>query len=259
MATLSSSDYTKMDFIDKVTVVTGGGQGIGRAIALAFGRCEADVAIVDLNIDAARSTAGEIQRNGARAIAVQSDVSVEAEVKSAVSQINGAFGRVDILVNNAGICRKVTVMDISSEEWDRFLAVNLKSVFLWSREVLPGMIERGYGKIINMASSAGKLGGVVAGSHYAAAKAGVICLTKSLARYAAPHRICVNAVCPGTIETELTSAWGEETKAAFAAAVPFGEFGTPEDVAGAVLFLASDSAKYITGEIVDINGGLIMD
>ncbi len=169
------------------------------------------------------------------------------------------FGRIDILVNCAGICQKIPLLQIKVADWDRTMAVNLRSVFLFSREVLPRMQAQGSGRIVNIASAAGKIGGISAGAHYSASKAGVMCLTKSLALEAAPCKINVNAVCPGPTKTEMTDAWGEQENETFAAKIPFKEYGQPEDVAQAVLFLASDRARYITGEILDVNGGLIMD
>jgi 3-oxoacyl-[acyl-carrier protein] reductase len=169
------------------------------------------------------------------------------------------FGRVDILVNNAGIFKVTPIVDITAEEWDRIMAVNLRGTFLMCREAFRMMREQKAGKIINIASTAGKTGGVNAGAHYAASKAAVICLTKSLANQAAPYRINVNAVSPGPTETDLTAAWGEATNAALAASIPWKEYARPQDVADAVVFLASAKARYITGEILDVNGGMVMD
>jgi 3-oxoacyl-[acyl-carrier protein] reductase len=170
-----------------------------------------------------------------------------------------AYGRVDILVNNAGICRMIPILDITVSEWDKILAVNLRGTFLMSREAFRIMKEQGSGKIVSIASAAAKIGGLAAGAHYSASKAGVICFTKSLALQAAPFHINVNAVCPGPMATEMTDAWGDKTNDAFKAKIPFGDYGVPQDVANAVAFLVSDKAKYITGEILDVNGGLVMD
>ncbi len=173
----------------------------------------------------------------------------------------GPFGGrpVDVLVNNAGICPTTPVLDIRAAEWDRVLAVNLRGTFLMSREALRRMRTRAAGRIVSIASAAAKLGGLTAGAHYAASKAGVIALTKSLALAAAPSKVNVNAVCPGPTTTDMTDAWGTETNRAFAEKIPWKEYGKPQDVAEAVAFLASDRARYITGEVLDVNGGLVMD
>jgi NAD(P)-dependent dehydrogenase (short-subunit alcohol dehydrogenase family) len=151
------------------------------------------------------------------------------------------------------------VPDITPEEWDRLLAVNLRSTFFCSQQALRSMCPRGYGKIVNLASAAGKLGGVAVGAHYSASKAAIICLTKSLALYAAPYRVNVNCVCPGPTATAMTDAWGDRINSAFAERIPFKRYGTPEEVSEAICFLASDRAGYITGETMDVNGGLVMD
>ena len=171
----------------------------------------------------------------------------------------GTDGRVDILVNNAGICPTTAIVDIRAAEWDRVLAVNLRGTFLMSREAFRLMKERHAGKIVSIASAAAKSGGLTAGAHYAASKAGVVAFTKSLALAGAPFKVNVNAVCPGPIATDMTEAWGADTNRAFAEKIPWKEYGQPQDIAEAVAFLASDRARYITGEVLDVNGGLIMD
>jgi 3-oxoacyl-[acyl-carrier protein] reductase len=153
----------------------------------------------------------------------------------------------------------IPISKIEVEEWDRVMAINLRSGFLFCREVHRYMKEKQSGKIINLASASGKIGGVAAGAHYSASKAGVICFTKSMAQFSAPYKINVNAVCPGPIKTEMTNEWGEEMNKNFAEKIPFKEYGLPEDVAEAVLFLATERSRYITGEILDVNGGFVMD
>jgi 3-oxoacyl-[acyl-carrier protein] reductase len=186
-------------------------------------------------------------------------VSNETSVQVMMGQILAARGGVDLLVNNAGICQMKPILDITVAEWDRTMAINLRGTFLCSREVFRHMRERRQGGIISIASAAGKLGGLAAGAHYSASKAGVMCFTKSLALQAAPYRINVNAVCPGPTSTEMTAAWGKDVNDDFAAKIPWKEYARPTDIAEAVAFLASAKARYITGEILDVNGGLVMD
>ncbi len=243
----------------RVAIVTGGAQGIGRAICMALARDGSDIVVADLNIGVAQQTAAEIKSSGRRAIAVRTDVSSEESVKSLYAEVMREFGRVDILVNNAGICYMRPILETEVDEWNRVLAVNLLGTFLMSREGFKLMKEQRSGKIISMGSAAAKIGGVAAGAHYAASKAGVVCFTKSLALQAAPFKINVNAVCPGPTATEMTDAWGDDINTTFASNIPWKEYAKPEDIAEAVAFLASDRARYITGEILDVNGGLVMD
>jgi len=260
----SESDIAKCDnaagpLAGRVALVTGGAQGIGSAICRTLARDGATVIVADLKRDAAINTATDINEQGGTAVAAEVDVSDEASVKSLYDMVLGETDRLDILVNNAGICRMIPILDIEVEEWDRILAVNLRGTFLMSREAFRIMKGAETGRIISIASAAAKLGGLAAGAHYSASKAGVICFTKSLALQAAPYHINVNAVCPGPMATEMTDAWGDEANDAFKAKIPWLDYGRPGDVAEAVAFLASDKARYITGEILDVNGGLVMD
>jgi 3-oxoacyl-[acyl-carrier protein] reductase len=243
----------------RLAVVTGGARGIGRAICLTLAREGSDVAIVDLNLAEADETRTAIMRLGRSARVYVADVSQESDIERLFTEIRDQLGVPAILVNNAGICQTTSILDLRAAEWDRVLAVNLRGTFLASREAFRLMKERREGKIISIASAAAKLGGVTAGAHYAASKAGIIAFAKSLALEAAPYRINVNVVCPGPTETQMTEAWGEETNRAFAARIPWKEYGQPQDVAEAVAFLASEKARYITGEVLDVNGGLVMD
>ena len=241
---------------DRVAVVTGGARGIGRSICTTLAGAGAAVIVADLDEGGANETVSQLATPG-RAIAM--DVSSEESVKSLYASIMDTEGKVDILVNNAGICRMIPILDITVEEWDKILGVNLRGTFLMSREAFRIMKEQKSGRIVSIASAAAKIGGLAAGAHYSASKAGIICFTKSLALQAAPYHINVNCVCPGPMATEMTDAWGDDTNEAFKAKIPFKDYGRPEDVANAVAFLASDRAKYITGEILDVNGGLVMD
>ncbi|MBE0478668.1 SDR family oxidoreductase [Candidatus Aerophobetes bacterium] len=243
----------------KVAVVTGGARGIGKAICLTFAGEGADVLVCDIDYEAATKTASEIKDKGFSALPVKLDVSRGDEVRKVFKEIVEEFKRVDILVNNAGITCLTPLEDISEEEWDRVLAINLKGCFLCSQAVMQVMISQEYGKIVNIASLAGKIGGIIVGANYSASKAGVISLTKSFAKKLAPYGVNVNAVCPGQIKTRMTDIWSKEDREKLAKQIPLGRFGEPQDIAEAVLFLASDRAKFITGEVTDVNGGILMD
>jgi len=242
---------------DRVAIVTGGSRGIGRAICQVLGRDGASVVIADIDVDGAKVSASMM--DGRPTLAVAADVSSEQSVRQLYSQVRDSFGRVDILVNNAGIFKMTPILEIELDEWERIMAINLRGTFLMSREAFRIMKEQQSGNIVSIASAAGKIGGLVAGAHYSASKAGVICFTKSLALQAAAYNIRVNAVCPGPTKTGLTADWGEEMNRAVAEEIPLKGYAQPEDVAEAVAFLLSDRARYITGEILDVNGGLVMD
>ena len=248
-----------MELKDKVTIITGAAGGIGKTTSEEFAKAGAKLVLVDYNKKALKKLAKEIRQTHVDVIEIQADVSNEQEVKKAVYNALGKFNKIDILINNAGICKMIPILEISADEWDHFMAVNLKSVFLFSKEVFRYMKEVKYGKIINIGSAAGKIGGSAAGAHYSASKAAVMCFTKSLALQAAPFKINVNCVCPGPTKTDITLAWGDKTNIEFAEKIPFKEYAESIDIANAILFLASDKSKYITGEILDVNGGLVMD
>lgn len=243
---------------DKVVIVTGGSGGIGRETVLAFAAEGARLVVADLNEAAARSVAAEV--GGAdRAIAVAVDVSDKASVAALFGAAVGAFGGVDVLVNGAGIFHRIPIEDISVEQWDKLMAINLRGVLLCCQEALKVMKPRQSGCIINIASMGGQVGGIVAGADYTASKAAILCFTKSLAKNAGPSGIRVNAVNPGVIVTPMTTPWGPETLAKRAAETPLGRNGRPEEVSSVIVFLASRQASFVHGTHVDINGGIYMD
>jgi len=244
---------------NKVAIVTGGARGIGRAICLALADSGANIVVADVLEDEAGQTAEDVRRLGSDAMFVHTDVSCEDSVKELYGRVLEHFGGVDILINNAGLCRMIPIIEIEVQEWDRVMAVNLRGTFLMSREAMKIMKQKRSGKIINIASAAAKTGGRCAGAHYSASKAGIICFTKSLALQVAPYGINVNAIAPGPTSTEMTEEWGEQVNEQFAAQIPLGHYAEPEDIANAAVFLASEKARFITGEILDVNGGLVMD
>jgi 3-oxoacyl-[acyl-carrier protein] reductase len=245
-----------MRVADKVALVTGGGQGLGETISLTLAREGAHVAIGDVNLERAARVVGSIQEMGRKAIALRADVSCESEVKALVAESIAELGTIDILVNNAGIFHGGPIAEMSEDIWNRVLDINLKGTFLCSREIIPLFKEKGRGKVINIASLAGQVGGLLAGANYAASKAGVICFTKSLAKELAPFGVNVNCLAPGIIDTAMTEAFPREE---LKKSIPLGTLGEPQDIANAVLFFASEESKYITGETLNINGGVLMD
>jgi NAD(P)-dependent dehydrogenase (short-subunit alcohol dehydrogenase family) len=236
--------------------VTGAARGIGLAVASVLSGRGASVAMVDIDLDALESAA---QSLGERTIAVQADVSRPPDVQRAVERSVECFGGLDILVNNAGICPLTAFPDITEAEWDRVLDINLKGAFFCSQAALPHIRQSGpRGRVVNISSVAGQSGGLMAPFHYAASKAGLIVLTKSLARLLAPEGATVNCVAPGTTATDLTAAWAEDLLERVRAAIPLGRLGQPQEIAEAVSFLVSDGAAFITGATLDVNGGLYL-
>jgi 3-oxoacyl-[acyl-carrier protein] reductase len=244
---------------DRVAIVTGAGRGIGLGIARAFAREGARVAVCDVRADWAEQAVSEITAAGGQALAFPMDVTRQDQIQQVVDQVLHRWSRIDVLVNNAGIYEVLPFEEITEAQWDRLLAVNLKGAFLCCQVVVPVMKRQGSGRIVNMASSAGKAGGTLAGAHYSVSKAGLICLAKQLARELGAFGITVNAVAPGRIDTPMIHIASEQENEDFVRRTPLGRLGTAEDVANAVLFLASDGASFITGEIVDVNGGLLID
>ncbi len=246
-----------MELEGKVSVVTGGVQGIGRAIALCLAGRGSDVAVVDLKEEGSAELLKDIQALGRRFLFVKANVSLAAEVDAAAKSILESLGRVDVLVNNAGITRDTLLMRMDENSWDSVIAVNLKGTFNCTRAFLKGMIRQRGGRIVNVSSVVGIMGNA-GQSNYAASKAGVIGFTKSVAKEVASRGITVNAVAPGFIDTEMTRSIPEEARKAFLASVPAGRAGVAEDVANVVAFLVSDGASYITGQTIHVDGGMLM-
>jgi 3-oxoacyl-[acyl-carrier protein] reductase len=246
-----------MKLKDKVAIVTGGAQGIGKAIARHLAEIGAAVAIVDLNEDVAQATADEFKADGLTANAYAANVADGEAVKAFVKAVNEEMGGIDILINNAGITRDGLMMRMKEADWDLVMAVNLKGTFNCTKEVFRPMSKRGGGKIVNIASVVGVMGNA-GQANYAASKAGVIGLTKSAAKEYAPRKINVNAVAPGFIETDMTEVLSEEAKANFLVNTPLKRAGTTDDVARVVAFLSCEDSDYVTGQVINIDGGLVM-
>jgi 3-oxoacyl-[acyl-carrier protein] reductase len=241
----------------KVAVVTGAGRGIGKGIALKLAGEGATVAACGRSLANVEALAAEISKNGGKAAAFAVDVSDGEQVSVTCDAVVKNFGRVDVLVNNAGVTRDQLLMRMSDEDWDTVLDTNLKGAFHFAKAVTRPMLKQRSGRIINISSIIG-LTGNAGQSNYAASKAGLIGFTKSLARELASRNIMVNAVAPGFIITDMTQALGEQAQAAVKDRIALGRLGTAEDVANVVLFLASDLANYVTGEVITVDGGLAM-
>ncbi len=244
-----------MRLADRVAIITGGGQGIGRAAALRFAAEGARVVVADINEQAARAAAEAIHQGGGEALAIAVDVTSRPAVDALVEQTLGAWGQVDILVNNAGILRDARLVKMSEDEFDAVIAVNLKGVFNCTQAVAPHMIERGYGRIVNTSSVVG-LYGNFGQTNYVAAKAGVIGMTKVWARELGRKGITVNAVAPGFIATEMIASVPEKVLQAMTDKVPLGRLGDPVEIANAYLWLASDEASYVNGAVISVDGGV---
>jgi len=246
-----------MKLKDKVALVTGAGRGIGEAISLTLAREGAHIVVNDFDVAAARTTAGRIEALGRKALADGADIADRGQVKALFQTIKNTFGRLDILVNNAGITRDGMLLKLSEEQWDHVMAVNLKGVFNCTQAAAAMMSEQACGKIVNLSSASAQMGNI-GQVNYAASKAGVIGMTKTLAKELAKFNINVNAVAPGFILTPMTESVPEKVKEHLIKGIPLGRAGTPEDVAKAVCFLVSEDAAYITGQVLGCNGGMVV-
>ena len=254
-----TEENLRMDLDGKVAIVTGAGQGMGKSVAQVLAARGAALVVNDINAGPAEQTAAELRSSGTEAVAAPGDVTSKADVDRMVAAALDSFGGVHVLVNNAGILRPTHLIDIEEDEWDLVVDANLKSTYLCSRAVLKPMREAGWGRIVNFSSSAGRQYSTLGGPHYSAAKAGILGLTRHLAKEEAANGITVNAVCPGLIDTEMVrSTVSDERTRQYAESFPIPRLGEPWEVAELVAFIASDRAAYMTGVAFDINGGDLM-
>ena len=249
-----------MDFANKVVLITGAGRGIGRAIALAFGRSGARVVVNDINPDSADQTAEDIVAAGGTASCQVADVANKMAVQTMIYNILEAWDRIDLLVNNAGVEPTASILELDEFDWNRTLDVNLKGAFFCLQTAARAMKEQGGGVVVNISSIAGRAHGLYHRAAYVASKTGLLGLTREAARELAAHNIRVNAVCPGVIVTPMTERLrnDEEQMARWRQEIPLGELGQPADVTELVLFLCSDAARYITGQAINVDGGKVM-
>ncbi|MBJ6727624.1 3-oxoacyl-[acyl-carrier-protein] reductase [Geomesophilobacter sediminis] len=246
-----------MSLSGQVAVVTGASRGIGRAIALKLSGEGAALVVTATSIESAQKTADEIIAAGGKALALKVDVSVTEEVEGLFKEAVAAFGKVDILVNNAGITKDGLLLRMKDADWDQVLDINLKGAFTCTREAAKLMSKARYGRIVNITSVVGEMGNP-GQANYCASKAGMIGLTKSVARELARRNVTVNAVAPGFIETDMTEALGEKAREALQEQIPLGRLGASEDIACAVSYLVSAGASYVTGQVLSVNGGMYM-
>ncbi len=241
----------------KVAIVTGGGQGIGRAITLDFAEAGIDVVVADINLETAETAAAEAAAAGSAPLAFELNVADARNVEALVEKVTEKYGRIDYLINNAGITRDALMMRMGDDAWQAVIDVNLTGTYLCSKAVIRVMMKQRDGRIVNISSVVGAMGNA-GQTNYAASKAGVVGFTKSLAREVAARGITVNAVAPGFIQTAMTDALPDKAREELVNLIPSGRLGTPEDVAAAVRFLISEDASYITGQVLHVNGGMYM-
>ena len=243
---------------NKIAIITGAGSGIGQSIALSFIKEGAKVIVADWKEEGGTETAGQIKKEGGEVVFVKTDVSKTADIEQMVKICLDNFGRVDILVNNAGVYKSGNLHEVSEEDWDMVLGINLKSVFLGSKKVIPEMLKQGKGKIINIASIAGLVGFDKSGP-YCASKGGMIALTREMALEYAPQKINVNCIAPGVIKTAMTKDMLADpaTKQFLESSAPYPRTGVPEDIAMAVVYLASDESDFVNGEVLVVDGGWV--
>ena len=240
---------------DKIALITGAGRGIGKAIALKMASQGASIAIADIDEKTMEDARKEVEALGVKAMTVKMDISNSESVNAAVDKVLAEFGRIDILVNNAAIFRKAPFLEMTPAQWQQTVDIDITGLFNVTRAVAPGMVERESGAIVSIAS-VDAFQGCLNYSHYAMAKAGVVGLSRTLAQEFGPHKVRINAIAPGITLTEMTRDRVEANKEAYLARVPLGRIGAPEDIANAALFLASDMASYITGQVIHVNGGM---
>ncbi len=241
----------------RTALVTGAARGIGFGIARELAECGAAIVLVDRDAAGLDAALEMLRREGVDATAVEADVADFAVVQRAAAKVENQCGPVDILVNNAGVSQPKSILEISEREWDEVIAIHLKGAFNWCKALAPGMVERGFGRIVNISSVSAHTGGggfAVSKVSYAAAKAGLLGMTKALARELAPH-VCVNAICPGAIETDLTAKKIGASRERIVASIPLARIGTPEDVAKVVAFLTTTDPCFVTGKVIDVDGG----
>lgn len=246
------------DLSQKISIVTGASRGIGKSIACTLAEYGSTVVCISRHTEDVKTVADEINKNGGKASSRACDVSDQASVDSLIKSVQSEFGRMDILVNNAGVTRDGLIMRMSDDDWNTVLDINLKGVFHTIKAISRTMMKQKYGRIINISSVVG-ITGNAGQSNYAASKAGLVGLTKSMAQELAPRGITVNCIAPGYIETDMTDGLTDSVKEDLVKQIPLGRIGKPEEVAAMVLFLASDEAEYITGQAITVDGGLVMN